>query len=248
MRRAWMVGASALVLAGCAGTAGTSSSPGAATGSAAPGAADMSAYVQCLSEHGVELPTGGPMSGTRPEGAPSGRPTDMPSAMPTDLPSAMPGGGPEGQPRGQMAAPPGVDDATWQAAQDACSELAPTGRDPQDGTAPPGRHGPAGRGCRLPRRVLDLHGRPRRHGTCLRPPGRPRPRRSGRGCGARDLRRAAPRPGDRIVRASQPGPLPRARQSCWRHRTPPSWTIPSRSFRAGASSRRCRPARAPPRG
>jgi hypothetical protein len=150
VRRAWVVGASAVLLAGCAGSSGSGSTPNASS-SAAPGGAGMAAYAQCMSEHGVELPAGGPLGGGRPSGAPSGMPTDAPSGMPTDrpsgmptdVPSRMPGAGPGGGPGAQTAAPSGVDAETWTAAQAACSALAPTGGPGQPGGIAPTASGGA---------------------------------------------------------------------------------------------------------
>jgi hypothetical protein len=138
MRRNWLICASALLLAGCSGASDAGSTQAATSTAGAGGDAGMSAYVQCLSEHGVQMPTGGPLGGKPPDGAPSGFPTDAPSGRPTDRPTDMPSGMPGSGPDGLMGAPPGVDDATWQAARDACSGLAPAGRPQQDGSPPPG--------------------------------------------------------------------------------------------------------------
>jgi hypothetical protein len=100
MRRAWVVGASVLLLAGCAGGSDSGSSPDAASPAGqAPGGAGMAAYAQCMSEHGVELPAGGPVGGVRPSVAPSGMPTDAPSAALAACSALAPTGGP-GQPGG----------------------------------------------------------------------------------------------------------------------------------------------------
>jgi hypothetical protein len=138
VRRAWVVGTGIVLLAGCAGGSDSGSTPDSAA-SAAPGGAAMAAYAQCMSEHGVDLPDGGPMGGVRPSGAPSGMPTGAPSGMPTDIPSGMPGGGPGAQ----AAAPSGVDADTWTAAQAACSALAPTGGPARPGGGPPAATGGA---------------------------------------------------------------------------------------------------------
>jgi hypothetical protein len=148
VRRAWVVGASTLLLAGCAGSSGSVSTPNASS-SAAPGGAGMAAYAQCMAAHGVDLPAGGPGDGARPSGAPSGMPTDAPSGMPTDrpsgtptdMPSGMPGGGPGGGPGAQAGAPSGVDAEAWKAAQAACSALAPAGGPGQKGDLAPAAGG-----------------------------------------------------------------------------------------------------------
>ncbi len=70
----------------------------------------------CLEENGVEPPTtGGEMS---EGGAGGGRP-------PTD--GTSPPSGEMGSAGDASTAPPGVDSATWAAAQEACSALATTG-------------------------------------------------------------------------------------------------------------------------
>lgn len=143
MRTAWVVAAGALLLGGCAAgldkgveAAGTASGP--------PSGADMAAYVDCLSEHGVQMPAGGPGTGAdgeRPTGepptdAPTGMPADRPSGAPTERPSDRP----EGARAGATAPPPGVDGQAWQAASDACASLAPSERPAgpagQDGVQP----------------------------------------------------------------------------------------------------------------
>lgn len=141
MRRLAAVGlvAAALLLAGCSGgDDGTDAAAAAAeTPSAAPsaapsgGAADFEAYQQCLSDNGVDvsaLGQGGFGGGQRPSGMPTDRPTDFPSGMPTDLPSDFPTDGAGRGPGGGagMNAPEGVDEETWQAAQQACADLRPS--------------------------------------------------------------------------------------------------------------------------
>src|SRR5262249_37901190 len=81
------------------------------------------AYATCLSEHGVTLPSGGPGFGGR-------RPGAVPSARPSGRPSRSPGagrGGGFGFGFGFGDQPPaGVDEATWQQAQQACASVRPS--------------------------------------------------------------------------------------------------------------------------
>jgi hypothetical protein len=96
-----------------------------------PSDSTMAAYRSCLAENGVTLPepAAAPRSGggRSPQGAANATP---PSGAP-----AVPGGGGPGGPGGGMAgqAPPGVDAATWAAAEKACADLAPA---PPGGAAP----------------------------------------------------------------------------------------------------------------
>lgn len=126
MRRAAVIVAGVLALAGCSGggtSAQDSSAPGSPvptatpTASASPsasGAGDgrsMAAFSACLAEHGVTVPSGGPGSGGGAAGGPpSGMPTDRPSGAPTDRPTGMPtdrpGGPASGMAAGGPAAPP----------------------------------------------------------------------------------------------------------------------------------------------
>lgn len=116
--------ASVLLLGACGGS-GDGTADAQASPAASSGTTDFAAYRSCLSEHSVDLPEGGPgtTGGQRPSGMPtarpSGLPTDRPSGAPSDLPSGGPGAGLG------MRVPDGVDDATWQAAQEACASLAP---------------------------------------------------------------------------------------------------------------------------
>ncbi len=127
---------SLLALAACSsgGSDDTSSSAAASPaasaaagggGTGGPGGADFAAYRDCLAQNGVTLPDfGGNGGGTPPSGMPTGAP---PSGMtpPSGMPSGGPdGGGPNG---GGMQLPEGVDQATWDAAQQACASVAPQG-------------------------------------------------------------------------------------------------------------------------
>ncbi|GIF63357.1 hypothetical protein Ais01nite_13920 [Asanoa ishikariensis] len=118
-RSAWtlalVVGSAVLLLAAGCGSDGDAEA-------AAPGPAGSSAYLDCLREHGIaNLPSG------RPRAFPSGRPTAFPSGRPTAFPSGRMGGG---------FRPEGVDDATWQKAQEACGSLRPTGGPGANGRGP----------------------------------------------------------------------------------------------------------------
>jgi hypothetical protein len=100
----------------------TASSAAGGSGTAGGGAgADFAAYRDCLAQNGVTLPDfgGNGGGGVPPSGMPTGAP---PSGM--TPPSGMPSGGPNG---GGMQLPDGVDQATWDAAQQACASVAPQG-------------------------------------------------------------------------------------------------------------------------
>jgi hypothetical protein len=104
--------AAAGLLAGCAGS--TKPTGG---GAAAPSAGTQ-AYVDCLRQHGVDIqarPTARP-SGVRPSGV---RPSGV-------RPSGGRGGGFGGGFGFGNQPPPGVDQATWDAAQQACAAVRPS--------------------------------------------------------------------------------------------------------------------------
>lgn len=78
---------SAVALAAACGSGG-------AAATASPGSTRAGAYLSCLREHGVTVPSGGPRghggrAGGRPSGRPSGRPTGR---RPSGMPSGDPGG------------------------------------------------------------------------------------------------------------------------------------------------------------
>lgn len=132
---------SLLALAACSsgGSDDQSSAPaaspaataGAASGDAGGqggGNADFSAYRDCLAQNGVTLPdfgNGGGGGGTPPSGMPTGAPPSGFAGGDGTPPSGMPSGGPG---RGSMPLPSGVDEQTFQAAQQACASLRPQGR------------------------------------------------------------------------------------------------------------------------
>lgn len=123
-----LVGVVAL-LAACGGKSdnGTGSTPGDGSGANA-----LQSYVSCLSKNGVnlQLPSGRPDGGTRPSGFPS---DGFPSGLPTGgfpsggVPPSGAAGGRFGGGAGAFQKPDGVDDATWQKAQEACASVRPTG-------------------------------------------------------------------------------------------------------------------------
>jgi hypothetical protein len=87
------------------------------------GATAFQAYLDCLTRNGVTL-------GSRdPGGAPSGFPSGPPSAFPSRQPGpgGPGGGGPGGFGGFGDQAPEGVDQETWQNAQQACASVRPTG-------------------------------------------------------------------------------------------------------------------------
>lgn len=114
----------ALFAAACSGSKGNVASAANASSSAPPSSSGGSfqAYRDCLSQHGVTLPSrqrnqsGGSnasASGADQSGAPRG-----------------PGGF-----NGQFSLPPGVDQSTFDAAQQACANLRPTGGGGRGGAA-----------------------------------------------------------------------------------------------------------------
>jgi hypothetical protein len=106
-------------LSACGGGSSTGSAPSStpsstsasSSGSMPSGAPDLTAYRDCMSSNGVDLPDFG-------GGPPAGMPSGMPTAMPSGAPGAMPSGG-------AFALPDGVDQKDFDAAQAACQDLAP---------------------------------------------------------------------------------------------------------------------------
>lgn len=127
VRRAALAAGSCLVVAGALAACGSSASGDSAAASSSQGADGFAAYRQCLSEHGITLPSGGPGGGQPGQGQqgeqPSGLPTDRPSGAPSGMPSGGPGGG--GMPGGVL--PSGIDASAFQSANEACASLRPTG-------------------------------------------------------------------------------------------------------------------------
>jgi hypothetical protein len=114
-----LVVASAAVLFTAACGGGSDDPATAATGGPG-GDGAFSAYVECLNKNGVTItmPSGGARS------RPSGQPRPSGSAGPRGG-GGLPGGGMPGG--GGFGKPDGVDDATWQKAQEACASLRPSG-------------------------------------------------------------------------------------------------------------------------
>ncbi|WCN79006.1 hypothetical protein [Micromonospora sp. LH3U1] len=146
-----------LLLAACGGGSGESDA------SSTPGGAGNAfvAYQDCLRDNGVALPTmdpsrgpGGARGTARPSGFPTARPSGFPTARPSGFPTARPSGSADpsrGAGRGFPGGgrPEGVDEQTWQKAQEACASVRPSGRPngfggPDASGAPDGR--PAGAG------------------------------------------------------------------------------------------------------
>lgn len=117
------------LLAACGGGSGGGGAAAAVPSGAAAGgaAAAFQAYADCLRQHGVNIavPSGRP-SGFRPSGfRPSGfRPSGvLPSGV---LPSGVRPSGRGGFPGFGGGPPLGVDQSTWDAAQQACAGLRPS--------------------------------------------------------------------------------------------------------------------------
>jgi hypothetical protein len=126
LRAAALLLASVTVLVAAACGSGSSGSPSGGSGAGGGnGGNQFAAYIQCLRKNGVTitLPSGAPRR--RPSGAPSFPAGMRPSGRPRPSGSGFPGGGFRG---GLLNKPAGVDDATWQKAQQACASLRPTGR------------------------------------------------------------------------------------------------------------------------
>jgi hypothetical protein len=106
-----------VVLVATAGAVAACGSSAKGTGSAAANTPNspngFAAYTDCLRRNGVTLPSGFPR-GNRPSGRPGNRP------------SARPSGGARGGFGFGDQAPPGVDQQTWQKAQQACMSLRPS--------------------------------------------------------------------------------------------------------------------------
>jgi hypothetical protein len=120
VKNAWRVAGSVLVMAAAAAFIAACGGGGGDTTDNASGNGQngLAAYQSCLAQHGVTLPSRGGQNGQAP---------------PSD--GAFPGGGgtpPSGAPQGGFGGgggfrPEGVDDETWQKAQEACASVMPTG-------------------------------------------------------------------------------------------------------------------------
>ena len=124
----------AAVLAGCGGSSPTTPTANAsAAGNASSAAGGFQAYLSCLSQHGVALPSRGP--GARVSRSPGARPNFTRRPRPSGSPGTQRGFGGFGGFGGGFGAfgdpshpPAGVNAATWSAALTACKSLQPAGR------------------------------------------------------------------------------------------------------------------------
>jgi hypothetical protein len=127
--------AAAAVLAGCGGGSSPTTTPsGDASGSASGGAAGFQAYLSCLTQHGVTLPSRAP--GARATRSPGARPSFSRGPRPSGSADAGRfGGGFGGGFAGGFGGglfndpsnpPAGVAASTWSAALTACKSLQPT--------------------------------------------------------------------------------------------------------------------------
>jgi hypothetical protein len=111
-------GSAALLMTAACGGSGSGQAGGA---SPAPGnrASAFAAYASCLRNQGINVP----------DNLPTGRPSGQPRPFRSGRPSGTPSPGASGRPGGSVGRfrPAGVDDATWQKAQDACRSVMPTG-------------------------------------------------------------------------------------------------------------------------
>jgi hypothetical protein len=115
-----------------AGLAGCGGGKGGVASAATPGASggvqqELQAYVACLRQHGVtvDIPSGRPTAfPSRLRG--SGRPTARPSADRSPGAGGGFGGGFGGLFGNDGQPPAGVDQATWDAAQQACASVRPS--------------------------------------------------------------------------------------------------------------------------
>ena len=108
--------AGTLFAAACSGSGGkVAAASDASSPAPSSSSGNFQAYRDCLSQHGVTLPTRPPnQSGDSNSSDSSGRPNGR-------------GGGAGGGFNGQFSAPPGVDQASFDAAQQACASLRPAG-------------------------------------------------------------------------------------------------------------------------
>ncbi|WP_433790122.1 hypothetical protein [Actinoplanes sp. CA-252034] len=124
-----------LFTAACGSDEATTDNSG-TTGQNGGGSNAFAAYISCLNENGVTItmPSGAPgggmgNGGARPSGAPDGvRPSGgaRPSGQPRPEGSAGQRGGGGFPGGGGFSKPEGVDDATWQKAQEACASVRPS--------------------------------------------------------------------------------------------------------------------------
>ena len=119
-----MASAAVLLAAACGGsTSSTTTGSGGGNGNGGGrNNAAFTAYIACMAKNGVTitLPSGGARPSRSPGEFPSGQP--RPSGSAGARGGGFPGGG------GMFQKPAGVDDATWQKAQEACASVRPSGR------------------------------------------------------------------------------------------------------------------------
>jgi hypothetical protein len=119
----------ATAIAGCGGASKSAANPASSSSSRGN---ELQAYINCLDQHGVHitLPSGAADRTGRPTAFPSrSRSTDRPTVRPSAGRSGFPGGGfPGGGGFGALGntPPSGVDQATWEAAQQACASVRPS--------------------------------------------------------------------------------------------------------------------------
>jgi hypothetical protein len=131
---ALLTASAVLVLAAACGGGGNGSDSTGEDSAAGNGQNGFTAYADCMSKNGVKLnlPSGGafPRRSGQPTARPSGAPDGFPGGtMPSGAPGgAMPSGGPGGgvPGGGGFGRPEGVDDTTWQKAQQACRSVMPS--------------------------------------------------------------------------------------------------------------------------
>lgn len=113
-----------LLMAACSGSGGTpAKNGGSPSGGPSGGPNAFADYTQCLQKNGVTLPSVNASRRPRPSGGsrPSGGPRRSGQPRPSGAPNAP------GRPGGRgFTKPDGVDDATWQKAQQACASLRPS--------------------------------------------------------------------------------------------------------------------------
>jgi len=127
-----LTGLTAAVLAGCGGGSSSTATPsGDQSGSASGGGAGIQAYISCLTQHGVTLPSRAP--GTRASRSPGARPSFSRGPRPSGSAGAgrfggggFGGGGFGGLFNDPSNPPAGVSAATWSSALTACKSLQPT--------------------------------------------------------------------------------------------------------------------------
>ena len=132
MRYGWRTAGSVLAMVGMAALLTACGDGAEGTSATGDGQGGFAAYQECLAQQGITLPS----RGQQGEPPPSGIPRAMPEGEGAP-PSGPPGGGGFG---GFM--PEGVDQETWQKAQEACASVRPSGG-PGGGQGGPGGFGGA---------------------------------------------------------------------------------------------------------